>query len=204
MSMISRIIGVIILALALAGCGVLSPAKIPTQSIYALNAYQSVKAPRGYKTRKTLLVSLPLADPGFQTTKMVYINVPYKLKAFANSRWVSPPAQMILPILAQRVRHAGYFYAVVTPPFVGLTDYRLDTRLIALQQEFLQPISQEKLVIQANLVSNRTNRVVASRRFQAIVPAQANNAYSGVLAANKAAKIISAHITKFVIRNLRP
>ena len=53
--------------------------------------------------------------------------------------------------------------------------------------------------MQAYLLSNQTNRVVASQRFQAVVAAPGNNPYSGVLAAHQATKIICRKIAKFVV-----
>ena len=90
----------------------------------------------------------------------------------------------------------------MTSPFVGVTDYRLNVRLIALQQEFFNPISDIHLVLQATLIDNNTNRALATRRFQTLIQAPGNNPYSGVKATNTAAEILSEEIAKFVVGNL--
>ena len=81
------------------------------------------------------------------------------------------------------------------PPFAGITNYRVDTQLL----KFMLPISRVRLAVQASLINNVNNRVIASRLFEVVIPAPANNPYSGVLAANKAAAIVSRRIAQFCI-----
>ncbi len=180
----------------LTSCG---PIKTPPSSSYLISNLNLGKMPTTAKTNLTLLVSNPIANSGYQTSAMIYMITPYELKVFSNNRWVAPPAQMLLPIIVQALREQGYFYAVVAPPFSGLTNYRLDTQLIKLQQEFLLPTSRVRLVMQATLISNVSNKVVATRLFEAMVSAPANNPYSGVLAANQAASMISQAIARFSV-----
>jgi len=186
------------IALLLSACNPLSPVKLKPVSEYTITNTQSVLIPKHSKTRLTLLISQMVASSGYQSPGMVYVEVPYKLKMYANHRWVAPPAEMLMVLLAQQLRATGYFHAVVTPPFSGVANYRLDTQLLALQQEFLQPVSSIRLVMRVSLVSSSSNRVVASRRFQVRVSAPKNNPYDGVLATNKAARILCQRIAKFV------
>ncbi len=143
---------------------------------------------------------MPVADPGYRTSKMIYTKTPFQLKSFSVNKWVAPPAQMLLTVLLQRIRERNYFKAVVSPPFSGSTNYRLDTQLISLQQEFYRPESGVRFIVQANLFSNATNTVIASKRFHAYIPAPGNNPYAGVLAANRAAAIITTQIAAFCLR----
>ena len=197
-----RIISIIFIAFLLSACGLTSPVKTPRESTYAISGpYLSI--PSYSKTSLTLLVSTPIASSGYQSRGMIYIQMPYRLKSFANNRWVAPPAEMLLPLIAERLRSYGYFKAVVTPPFAGVTNYRLSTRLLVLQQEFLRPTSLVRLVMQATIVNNTTNRVIASRRFQVMFSAPDNNPYSGVLATNRAADLVSKQISNFVIQSIR-
>ncbi len=193
----------LILSLLLTACALTSPVKLPRVSAYTITNMKLASTPLRSKTHSTLLVSLPIASPGYQSSSMIYINVPYKLKSFANNRWIAPPAEMLAPLLAQELRSKGYFRAVVMPPFSGIANYRLSTRLLILRQEFFRPTSVVRIVMRASLVNNATNRVMASRRFQVIVSAPENNPYSGVLATNKAAGILSKRIGRFVIQSMR-
>ena len=187
-------------ALAMVACGPIHTKPVHT---YALSELKKTAQPRNTKSRSTLLVSNPTAAPGYQTEAMIYMMTPYELKSYADNRWVAPPAQMILPLLLSALRAQGYFYAVVSPPFSGITNLRLDTQLVKMQQEFLLPTSRVRMVIQAQLINNTTNRIVASRRFETVVSAPENNPYSGVRSANKAVAVLSQKIARFCVRSAR-
>ncbi len=197
-----KLIVLIIITTLLTSC-LGGPVKLPPISTYTLNNFKSYTISRKSRTNYTLLVSRPVASSGYKTSRMVYMKIPYKLKSFADSRWVARPTAMLMPLLAQRLRRAGYFHAVVTPPFAGLTNFRLDTRLLILRQEFIHPTSEVRLVMEATLMSNKTNKVIASRRFQAVVKAPGNNPYSGVLAANRAVETVLKQISLFVVHSAK-
>ena len=129
---------------------------------------------------------------------MLYTMVPYKLMSYANSSWVAPPAQMLLPLLSTTIRQMNVFQSVIPAPFPGFSNYTLNTTLEVLQQEFFQPVSQVRMVVFVSVTENKTQKVVASQRFSALVPSPGNDAYAGVLAANTAAGEIADKIALFV------
>jgi cholesterol transport system auxiliary component len=110
---------------------------------------------------------------------------------------VATPAEMFLRVLSESVQNLGYFKAVVTPPFSGLTDYDLETTILEFEQNFMRPQSRFIFVLQADLVNSKTNRIVASKRFKSVVPAKMNNAFGGVLAANQAAAEVAQQVARF-------
>lgn len=192
--MIKKIIIILGAFLFLTAC---SPIAVPPESTYAITSLKNQTLPVRAKTKLSLLVTVPSANPGYQTNDMVYMLSPYRLQSYADHSWVAPPTQMLMPIFVDAIRQAGYFANVVMAPFSGVTNYRLDTRLIKLQQEFMTPTSQVQLVVEATLINNTSNVVVATRRFSAAIPAPDNNPYSGVLAANIAAANVSQQIAAF-------
>ena len=188
-----------LLSLSLTAC---SPLAVPLVSYYQLGDLHSIKVPQA-KTYLTILVSIPIASPGYQTSAMIYMLTPYQLSFYANNQWVAPPSQMLLPLFVRALRQTGHFFAVVSPPFSGRTNYRFDTYLLKLQQEFFLPISQVRLTVQALLIKNSTNQIIASQLFEVLIQAPNNNPYGGVLAANRAAAIISHRIALFCITHTR-
>lgn len=184
----------------LAGCG---PVKMPPVSTYTISGVPTTVKVRRTRTNRTLLVSVPVASPGYQSNKMAYVTVPFRLRYFSRNAWVAPPAEMLVSLLTNTLTKTNSFKAVVTTPFAGVVNYRLDTHLLMLQQEFLHPTSQVRLIIQATVINNQTSRVMASHRFQAVVDAPQNNPYSGVLATNEAAAKLSQQITQFVLNTVR-
>lgn len=182
----------------LMGC---SPVKLPNVSSYELSNLKAVKSSNRSRTQITLSVNAPTAAPGYQSAAMIYMITPYQLSSFTLHKWVAPPAQMMLPIIVMTLRSKGYYKAVVSGVAPSLTQYNLDLQLIKLQQEFLQPKSRIRMVMQATLFNNLTNKVVASRRFTQVVPANTNTPYGGVLAANRVANTVAQQIARFCIRN---
>lgn len=189
--------------LFLNSCNYLSPLPARTVSQYTISDKISLKEiTRRYPDKKTLLVTTPIAAPGYETDRMVYVTVPYRMRAFAAHQWVAPPAQLLLPLIADRLRVTGAFYAVVTPPFSGIANYQLNTQLLQLQQEFLQPTSRVRLSVLVTLMQVSTGRVMASRTFTIVIPAPENNPYSGVLATNQAVHQLTKALSEFVTHSL--
>lgn len=182
-----------------AGCGPMNVAPLSTYTI--TNWPKKTSYARHASSRQILLVTQPVASSGYASSRMIYVLVPYQLKAFADHAWVAPPAQLLQPLLINSLRRAGYFKAVVGTLASGIPNYQLNTRLMMLQQEFLQPMSQVRLIMDATLIKVSSGRVIANRVFEEDVPAD-SSPYGGVLATNAAADHMATRITKFVMRHL--
>lgn len=181
--------------LILTGCAV----KLPAVSTYLITSSHTHVIPKSSQSAYTLLISPMIANPGYDKKKMIYVTDPAHLNFYTRHEWVAPPARMLTPLIAERIQDTGYFRAVVISPYMGKTNYRLDTRLVVLQQEFLSSTSQVRCIIQATLMNVRTKTIVASQRFQVVVPAGGQNPQSGVTAANYAVNQITAQIAQFTV-----
>lgn len=133
-----------------------------------------------------LLVSTPQAEPGFETPRMVYVKRPYELEYFAANQWADTPARMFTPLLVQALSQSGAWRDVVLLPSSVTGDLRLDSYGFALQQEFLQQPSRVRVTSRAQLVDLKQSTIVGMQTFEAIEFAPSENAYGGVLAANRA------------------
>ncbi|MFA5959553.1 MAG: hypothetical protein WC785_03480 [Tatlockia sp.] len=188
-----------LVSLLLIGC---SAVKTPVSNQYKLTAYsqqQFAKSP----IQRSILVTLPEAVAGYQTEEMLYMKKPFELTAFANNAWVDQPANMLFPLIVQSIQRSGYFYAVASSPHAELTDYRLDTQLIELQQNFLKNPSVISLVVKVVLTDMRDNHVIASRLISEHICSPSASPYGGVVAANRAAELFTAETTRFVIAEAR-
>lgn len=179
------------------GC---SPVKTQASNQYKLDMFSSKKVARSTST--SILISQPDAMAGYQTEQMLYTDKPFELSAFVTSTWISSPANMLYPLIIQSLQKSHYFYAVAAGPDADKTDYRLDTQVIALQQNFIVKPSTVDLKIQVVLTHVSDNRVVASRMFTQCVPCPANTPYGGVIAANKATFAFTAALNNFVIKHI--
>ena len=151
-----------------------------------------------HPTKYSLLVSTPAVSAGYDTSSMLYTDTPYALKSFAHNSWISSPGNMLYPLIIQSLQQSHHFFAVIGSTVADPTDYRLDTQVIALHQNFIENPSVIELVVQGVLTHVEDQRVIASHTFVERVPCTHNTPYAGVVAANVAAKRLTAALSNFV------
>ncbi|HHF7345573.1 TPA: ABC-type transport auxiliary lipoprotein family protein [Legionella feeleii] len=179
-----------------------SPIKTPVTNQYKLAAFSN-KQLAANAAHQSILVTTPDAVAGYQTEQMLYIQQPFELGSFAKNAWIDPPADMLFPLIVQSLQRSGYFYAVASTPHSEQTDYRLDTQLIALQQNFLRKPSVLDLVVKVTLTHVSDNRVVASKVISQHVCCPMDTPYGGVIAANRATENLTAEVTNFVVNHVK-
>jgi cholesterol transport system auxiliary component len=133
-----------------------------------------------------LLVSPPQTEPGFETQRMVYVKRPYELEYFSVNQWADIPVRMFAPLMVQAFNRSGMWHAVIPLPSSIPGDYRLDTYGFQLQQEFLQQPSRVRVTARLQLVDLKKSTILGTRVFETVENAPSENAYGGVLAANRA------------------
>lgn len=193
-----------LLLVSLGGCSALRPTVTPATAFYALDGAQQPvlvaarAVPATGLATKTLLINPPHATAGFDSTRIVYLREPHKLDYYALSQWVDPPARMLGPLLVAAIEKTAAVRAVVLMPAAAAGDLRLDTQLIRLQHEFQTQPSQVRFTLRATLLDDRTRQVLAWQEFDAVEPASSEDAYGGVLAANRAVQTVVDQLARFV------
>jgi cholesterol transport system auxiliary component len=154
----------------------------------------------GPRSGPSLLVPQPVVRGGLDSRRMVYIARPYELSYFARNEWADAPARMLQPLLVQALEGSGAFRAVVSASSSAAVDVRLDTEVLALQQEFLERPSVARVAIRAQLVDLASRRVLATEVFEAREAAPSEDPYGGVLALNQALARVLADLGAFAAR----
>lgn len=199
----SRWIFVALSLLVLVGCG---PIQLPDTKVYRIGGspmYAHAQARVGRQSdqqKPVLVVASPMAVAGYDTRQMAYVQTPYQVSYFARHQWAAPPAQMLQSVLVEAVRQQGSFLAVLSAPVVAHAKYRLNVTVMALEQDFTQPISRERLILQATVIDQLQGKVLGSRCFKGLLPTQANTPFYGVLAANQLTTKIAAQLANWVAR----
>lgn len=145
-----------------------------------------------------LLVGQPQPHPGFESPRMVYLKRPYELEFYAANQWADAPARLFAPLLVQALSQAGPWRAVVALPGSVRGDYRLDSSGFIVQQEFVRRPSLVRMSFRGQLIDLKESRVVGTKMFEVEEPAPSEDAYGGVLAANRATATILAQITSWL------
>lgn len=183
-------------AVLLAGCVGMPPPQAEAPALYVLDARPAEKPARTQRDL-VLVVSVPRARAGLDTAQMAFVREPHELEYFAKSRWADTPSRMLAPLLVQALEQAGAFRAVVQAPSAVPADLRLDTELVRLQQNFATRPSQIEFAVRAQLVDVRSRRVLATAEFKEVEATPREDAYGGVIAANRALQRLLTRVADF-------
>jgi cholesterol transport system auxiliary component len=193
-----RALLVVPVILLLVGCTSLPAPKTINPNTYLLDA-QPAKPVARSKHDLVLAISMTQAQPGFDTAQIAYVQKPYELNYFATSRWIDPPARMLTPLLVQALQQSGGFRAVVQTPGAVPADIRLDTELVQLRQNFEARPSRVELTLRATLIDVRNRRILATKQFDDAENAASEDAYGGVVAANRLLQRVLGELTDYCI-----
>lgn len=200
---LSRLCGTgLFLALATA-CGALRQTATPPPGFYSLDgARLEARAPTASRATlsvdgPTLIVNPPHAASGFDSQRIIYVREAHKLEYFAQSEWVDTPARMLAPLIVSAVETSGAFRAVLLTPSAAAGDLRLDAEITRLQHDFSSQPSRVHFTLRANIVDNKTRRVLALREFDETVAAENETPYGGVIAANRAVQAVLEQLARF-------
>ena len=196
-SALRRGIGALALVTLVAGCAALQPPQREAPTLHVLSAEPLRKAAQ--VTHAVIEVAPPRAWPGFDTPQMAYVRQPYELDYFATHRWADTPPRMIGPLLVRALEQTESFRSVVEVSNAVPADWRLDTEIVRLQQDFTTRPSRVELTLRAQLTDVRGRRVVASTVFEEVEVAPSENAAGGVIAANAALQRMLARIADFCV-----
>ncbi len=174
----------------LAGCGFVREVHAPIRT-YVLeieggNSGEESRMSSDVQSQLSLLIGVPQPAPGFESSRMAYVQVPHELNYFATSQWVESPARMLTPLLVQRLEHSRMWSSVIPMPTSIRGDYRLDLTNVVLVQNFLQQPSRVRLALRSQLVNIKDRHVMGTRNFESEEGALSEDAYGGVLAAQQA------------------
>lgn len=191
-----------IVLLSLSGCNVLGPQEQPKVVTHTI----SMPLPRNVPTCAnplTLMVSTPTASSGYNTKKMIYNERCYELATFTRNEWAGPPAEMIQPLLVQKLRDTGYFHAVVASPFSANRSLVLKTNLLELRQDFTLHPSHVVIALQVELINNHTEEVINSKTFARSVPTKLDTPDSGVVTINCAMNQLLNEVAQFAVSSAK-
>lgn len=173
------------LVLTLGGCLVPQTASEPARTYrLTLDHNRAVRVPA--VDAPILLVATPQAEPGYDTTKMVYVKRPHEVEYYAVNQWAEQPTRMFGSLLIQSLQATGSWRAVVPWPSAIHGDLRLDSYGFAIQQEFTQDPSVARVRVRAQLVDIKESKILGTRSFERVEPTPTQDAYGGVVAANRA------------------
>ena len=194
-----------LLATMLDGCSI-GPAEKSAPRTYLLDpevSFKSTPANAAGTSPGTLLVTTPRAQPGFDTPRMVYLHRPHEVSYYALNQWTDSPARMLARPLVQAMESTRLWNAVVQAPSPVLAGYRLDCDNLVLEQQFFSNPSRVRLALRAQLIDVSRQSVMGTRDFEIFEVAPNDDAYGGVVAANRAATTLLEQMVGWVSAVMR-
>jgi len=146
---------------------------------------------------------VPQAEAGFEQPRMAYLQRPYEVNYYATNVWVDTPPRMLAPLLLQSLERMSVWRVVVPMPTAARGDYRLDISGLVVQQEFLQRPSGTRIRLRAQLTETKEQRIMGVRSLESFEPAPSEDAYGGVLAANRAVTRVLESLNDWISSCLR-
>jgi len=171
---------------ALSGCALSGRPAAPPMSTFVLEGTAQPTAVASPATNLVLKVSMPTAAPAYSSSRMAYVEQPYRIDYFARNEWADAPARMLRTLLTQQLTNSGLFAFVVADAAGVDENVRLDSELIELVQAFSDSGSEMKVTIRFDLVDVAHRSILVSRTIAVTEPASAREPYAGVVAANRA------------------
>jgi cholesterol transport system auxiliary component len=130
---------------------------------------------------------------------MAYMQQAHGLRYYTRSRWADTPARMLAPLVADAMQATGRFQALYKTPGSVAADMRLDMELIRFHQDFTRQPAKMHVTLRAQLIDLQENRVVATRQFDITELADTEDAYGGVVAANRAVTRLLDELANFCL-----
>ena len=196
-----QFIGIMLLAWLTGGCSVLPEAEAVSIEQYVLEYTPDPQAIQNtVEGAPVLIVSIPSAYGGYDSYRIAYMKQAYGLRYFTRSRWADTPARMLAPLMADALQATGQFQVLYSAPGALVADYRLDTELIRLHQDFTRQPSVVHLTVRAQLIDLQTHRFIATQQFDIYETAATDDAYGGVVAANRAVNRLFNELAQFSVQ----
>ena len=160
------------LVLALAGCGVL-----PKKEAIALYAPEArIQADPAWPTVDwQLQLPRPHAAELLDSPRIVVRPVPGELQVYKGAVWTQPAPDLLQDTLLRAFADSGRITGVARRGAGVTGDYELLLELRRFDSDYAPGAPAAVVEVGAQLVSSRSNQVVASRAFRATAPAAATD-----------------------------
>jgi cholesterol transport system auxiliary component len=162
----------ILLALALTGCSassLLSPSGAPPK-LYTLAAPRDV-ATGAPQAGWQLLIATPSAELDLNTPRIAVIPAPSRVDYYSDVTWADRPPAMMQELLLQSFDRSGHIAAVQKQSGGLKSDFLLTTEIENFEVDTTAAEPGVHIRVVARLVRTRDREIVATKAFDASVPA---------------------------------
>jgi cholesterol transport system auxiliary component len=186
-------------ALALAGCSILGSEQRDPVTIYAPDVRVPARADWP-NVAWSLVIAKPTAARVIDSPRISVRPMPGELQVYRGVSWALPATDMLQDAVQRTLEDSGRIPAVASADAGILGDYRLVMDLRRFEADYAGGAQPEAVVeVNAKLVNNRDQRVVASRTFLQQRPAGGIDVAQVATALEQALEAATADIVGWVL-----
>ncbi|HSH48458.1 MAG TPA: ABC-type transport auxiliary lipoprotein family protein [Halomonas sp.] len=150
----------------------------------------------------TLRVETPRANAPLDGVRILVQPSARELKIYAGSRWRDRAPVLLQERLIHALRRGGRLGAIVDDSSRARDDVLLSSRLAGFHSRYRQDAPEVVIELDAQLIDARQGRVLASRRFSSVQPADGENIEAIVAAFGRAADRLDRQIVDWTAARL--
>ncbi|HVH75060.1 MAG TPA: ABC-type transport auxiliary lipoprotein family protein [Stellaceae bacterium] len=186
--------------LALAACSSLFGG--PPESLYRLAPIRSFPAALPHRGAR-LVIDVPRASPGLDTTRIAVVRPPVSFDYFADSAWTERAPLLVQSALLESFENSGRLTVLDRDSFEAEPDFVLRMELRHFEAEYLggaaAPVA--RVALRVRLVSAGGRRIVAEAAFARSEKAAANDVPQIVTALDRALEGVIGEVVAWTLGN---
>ncbi|WFC42617.1 ABC-type transport auxiliary lipoprotein family protein [Pseudoxanthomonas sp. SE1] len=196
-----RLVIALPIAIALAGCSILGSEQRDPVTIYAPDVRVPAR-PDWPTVAWTLVIAKPTAARVIDSPRISVRPTPGELQVYRGVSWALPATDMLQDAVQRTLEDSGRIPAVASADAGILGDYKLVMDLRRFEADYAGGTQPSAVVeVNAKLVNNRDQRVVASRTFLQQKPATSIEVAQVATAFDQALEAVTAGIVGWVLES---
>lgn len=180
----------------LSGCTIFPPRE-PLQ-VYLLPSQAAAPSPAA-GVSWSLRINQPQTSLALNNARIAVLPEGNQISSYAASRWSDPAPRLLRNHLLKAFQNDGRVQALSSDDDGLQADFALGGELQAFQSEYSQGSFNVVLRLQARLIDNRSQRIVASQRFAVSQPVNSSQVPAVVEAFGRASDQLAAQVLQWTL-----
>ena len=180
----------------LGGCSILPTAS--PQQVYLLPSHNSAPS-AGAAVDWSLRINQPQASQALDNPRIAVLPQGNLISSYAGSRWSDPAPRLLRNHLLNAFQNDGRVRALSSDDDNLQADFSLGGELQAFQSEYQNGAVSVVLRLQARLIDSRSQRIIASQRFEVRQPVSDPQVPAVVVAFGQASDQLAAQVLQWTL-----
>ena len=196
--------GIGLCLIGLGACTNLLPGQGAPPRLYTLSP-KSIFDPDLPRVDWQLVVEVPVAAGGLETTRIALKSDPIELQYFADARWAEAAPSLVQTLVVESFENTGKIVAVGRQAIGLRSDFNLKSELREFQAEYFDgaDVPVIRVTVNAKVIRQPRCEIIASETFQHEAPASGESMSAVIAAFDDALGKVLKHIVEWTLRTAR-